>query len=336
MPVCKIANCEANSGGKCLEGQGANCPNLIALSEKAEVSGASPEILPEAVAREDLYRGLKLSTVEASELLRSERAHVVVIAGPVDSGKTTLLCKIMEMFQVGPIKDHRFAGSQTLPAFESLCWHNTFESGANAPIVPRTPRSDNEQFFHIQVQNVKGDSIVLDLLIGDLAGETFPEVATDESICRAIVSLARADHLLIAIDGEAIRNPGRRHEQQNYIREFIRRVIQTGQVGRHTALHLVTTKIDVLGLGDEGDSGLSFLDHLENRLTADFMRLCGSIHCWRTAARPHNGTATEDAIGELMNVVASTTHRYEYAPPAIKAEKIAARDFSQFGSHYGI
>ena len=69
-----------------------------------------PDSGPTSVA---LSHGSELTLSEASTHARELTTRVVVLAGPVESGKTTILTSLYESFRKGPVAGHRFAGSAT-------------------------------------------------------------------------------------------------------------------------------------------------------------------------------------------------------------------------------
>ena len=66
-----------------------------------------------------LPRGRELTEVAAAALAVSRPVRLIVFTGPVDTGKTTLLTSLYEMFQWGHVSGYRFAGSATLRAVSS-------------------------------------------------------------------------------------------------------------------------------------------------------------------------------------------------------------------------
>src|SRR5437660_50697 len=78
----------------------------------------SKEKTPEFI---DLPQGKELSDLAALDLAKSRSVQWIVLAGPVDSGKTTLLTSLYELFQWRRVEGYAFAGSNTLPAFEERC-----------------------------------------------------------------------------------------------------------------------------------------------------------------------------------------------------------------------
>ena len=82
---------------------------------------SAPEMAEPVSDLIDLPSGKELNEVAANTIAASRSVRVVVLAGPVDSGKTTLLTSLYELFQWGTVADQLFAGSTTLPAFEQRC-----------------------------------------------------------------------------------------------------------------------------------------------------------------------------------------------------------------------
>jgi len=71
----------------------------------------------------DLPRGQALTTSEASQISSAKRSQLIVIAGEVKSGKTTLLTSLFHCFQKGPFSGYMFAGSKTLVGFDLRCFY---------------------------------------------------------------------------------------------------------------------------------------------------------------------------------------------------------------------
>lgn len=75
----------------------------------------SPTVLPESPSEMvPLPTGEALSLHEANQIARRVPASVIVLIGPVASGKTTLLSAINECFQRGQLAEFGFAGCHTL------------------------------------------------------------------------------------------------------------------------------------------------------------------------------------------------------------------------------
>jgi len=305
MPRCKKQDCPYDRNGKCIENLLPNCPNLVSDAPvlenlvAAEVQKGSELDSRSSVPQyEVLHSGKKLNVAEATVILQSRPAQVVVLGGMVESGKTTLLARVFEMFQNNCVAMHRFAGSRTLADFEKLGWHATMESGAVLPTTVRTDRSENNTFLHMRLRENNGLRTTTDVLISDIPGEIFPEAVADESVCLGIHALRRADHLVLFLDGAVLRDTHDRHDPCGKVIDFVLRALQTGQIGLHTALHLVISKCDMLP--KEADNGIVlFVKTTEKSFRDQFSERFGSLHIWRIAARPVHPEPVNDNYSSL-------------------------------------
>jgi len=329
MPRCKVDNCPVATDGRCLEGRGTECPNLILDTVAAEAAAESSQITQakESVTSEigSLPTGLPLEVAEARQVAQRGPCSVVVLAGMPECGKTSLLARLHQLFQAGSVAGLEFAGSLSLHHFEELNWLATVESGVEEPMMTRSSTQFDNCFLHIAVRS--SDNFTrIELLINDITGETFENVVKSQQICETLLGLTRADHLVVLVDGAALAAPERRPLHIGQTRDFIQRVIQNGQCGTKTALHIVTSKLDKLG--DKEDVAV--------KMEADFGDLfsstVGSINFWRIAARPKDGSLpTRESIGQLFAFWARTTHRYPTPVLPAVARHVWARDFCRYG-----
>ena len=264
-------------------------------------------------------------------MLQSGPAQVVVLGGMVESGKTTLLARIFEMFQCKCVAGHRFAASRTLAEFDKLSWHATMECGATDPKTERTDRSENNLFLHLCIRAEDGSVPTMDLLIGDIPGEIFPEAVAEETVCLDLCALRRADHLVLFLDGEVLCDTANRHDPCGKVFDFVSRALQTGQIGLHTVLHLVISKCDKLPT-DAASEVLSFVEKTEKMFQAQFTRRFGNLHCWRVAARPvHPVEPTVAEIGKIFSVWIGSSHQNAETSTQIPQRSDFSRDFCRFG-----
>jgi hypothetical protein len=103
-------------------------------------------------------------------------------------------------------------------------------------------------------------------------------------------------------------------------------VVQHGQCGEQTALHLVISKLDELK-GNEIHA-----DRLEKNLRGAFEAKFGSVEFWRVAARPMDGSLpTVEPIADLFATWVRTTHQYPAPRVPAGSRSSCARDFCRFG-----
>jgi hypothetical protein len=330
MPTCKLPNCPVAKDGRCLEGRGATCPNLIpdplSPTQPAHPGATTPaRNVPEKTFH-PLPGVTPLEIAQARYFSGRSRAIVVALVGMKECGKTTLLARLHQLFLSRPLAGFDFAGGRSLPRFEELNWLATVESGVAQPKMPRTSSQFDNSFIHVAVRPSSGGARV-DLLLNDISGETFNAAIAAQSTCETLLALARADHLVTLIDGAALADPARRHLHASQVADFLQRVIQSGQCGTQTALHLVVSKKDEL------KGNLAPAEAVETDITARFANHFGGITPWRIAARPMDGSLpTVEPIGKLFAAWVQTTHRYPTTFPATPPRHTWHRDFCRFGT----
>src|SRR6266702_2922571 len=110
MPRCKLPDCPVAVDGRCLEGRGETCPNLIPdepdrIPEEEAQRKSRKAKTQHASSVERLYSGLPLEVSDAREHSYGSRSIVVALVGLRDSGKTSLLARLHQLFQLGNIGD---------------------------------------------------------------------------------------------------------------------------------------------------------------------------------------------------------------------------------------
>lgn len=329
MPRCKLANCPVATNGRCLEGRGTDCPNLIRDPIEPESPTETPKVAdahePLQTTFEPLPGVTPLEVSEARSFARRGPCIVIALAGMPECGKTSLLARLHQMFQAGPVAGFDFAGSQSLPYFEERNWLATVESCVPEPKMERSSSQFDNSFIHLAVRSTD-NGIRVELLLNDITGETFETAVAAQSNCEKLVALARADHLVVFVDGGALAAPTLRNHQVECVRNFLQRVLQSGQCGKHTALHIVISKLDKL----KGHEAVA--DKMEADLDTLLRATVGSLDFWRIAARPMDNTLpTQERIGKLFASWVRMTCRYPVLvlPPVPRAA--LARDFCRYG-----
>jgi hypothetical protein len=308
---------------------GAQSVHDISSSDALEVSASVATPYPPS---ESLYSGLPLEIAEAREFSGRSRAIVVALAGMKESGKTSLIARVHQQFQAGPVAGYDFAGSRTLWQFENLNWLATVESGVVSPTMERSSRQYDNSFLHFTVRQPVSRAEPIDLLVNDISGETFPEAITTESVCQQLLCLRRADHLALVVDGAAIADRSFRHDHCAKAKNFVQRVLQTGQIGKQTVLHLIISKLDELLKKEHASENDEAATRLESEFNSQFKNRVAKVYTWRLAARPLDGSMpTESTIAELFGVWVGSTLRYPGILRYDSASADCARDFCRFG-----
>ena len=325
MPRCKLENCPVARDGRCLEGRGSDCPNLVPDDRgEPNAENLSDDMPPSLdVAYEPLRSGLTLEVQDAREITRRGRAIVVTLVGLKDSGKTCLIARLHQLFQHGPMGEFDFAGSRTLPHFEEINWKSTVASGLEKAEMDRTSAQFDNRFVHFAVKHLRG-SFRQDLLINDVSGETYRNAVSSKIVCESLVSISRADHLCLVIDGATLA-AGTGHSQLSKARDFVQRAIQNGQIGAWTAVQLIFSKSDTM----KGQAGQ--VAEIVGQFKDSFANQVGSFTQWCLAARPEDHTAlTIPVIQEMFSYWLTVTHRYQGAEIPVDRRQDWPREFCRF------
>jgi len=301
MNRCRLDTCTITTDGKCIEGRGTSCPNLI-LGSSTNDPTLDTEVPDAESARDDegaylaeqravsyveseaLYPGAPLEISEAREITRRSRATVVTLVGMIESGKTSLLARIHQQFQSGPIGNYEFAGSRTLLRFEEINWLATVESGISKPAMEHTSRRYDNTCLHLAVQRSDVREKHVDLLLNDISGDTYPEAVAAASVCETLLCLHRADHLVVVVDGAAMVDRHRRYDHSAKALEFIIRALQTGQIGSWTILHLIISKLDTFKDQPQDSGTMRAVEALERDFSKYGTRVA-EVHCCTASRR---------------------------------------------------
>jgi hypothetical protein len=247
------------------------------------------------------------------------------LVGMQECGKTSLLARLHQIFQAGPIKGFDFAGCRSLPRLDELNWLATIQSCVSHPKMVRSSAQFDNSFIHLAVRPMDGGTRT-DLLLNDISGETFEAAVKAQGVCETLLSLPRADHLVVVVDGAALGDM-RRNDHVSQTNDFLQRIVQGGYCGMQTAVHLVISKLDEL----KGHALVA--DELEADIKLSFGGKFGSITCWRVAARPmDHSQPTNPAICDLFLSWVQTSHRYPAQGVLSPARGVWSRDFCRSGS----
>jgi Double-GTPase 2 len=236
---------------------------------------------PQAQAHAD--RPSALTTEQANSLAARRRPTVLVLAGAIGCGKTSVYAAIYERLGRGPFGGYTFAGSETIPGFEQRChWWRT-DSGTTEQYMRHT-QAEDLPWLHIRLGDVERREPVRDLLFGDFDGEFFDQFASNLMQAVQLPFLRRADHVGLVIDGSNIASPVNRAAEQQRVEYLLARLLEPGTLASPEALSLIVTKIDCLNPEEDlsgAESTLADINHRANDLaqrTLPMLRL--AVHSY--------------------------------------------------------
>ena len=263
--ICANRECRIAQGGKCIEGHDdlAKCPYY----------GKEPEKLDEEQEDDsqnaaDTFDGvllpdaLPLESARVDQVLAMLPSRMIGVIGVHDSGKTSVIAGLFDLFQMGPVANVSFAGSSTLHGFEIICHDARVASERDEPHSERTKRRE-VRFYHIDVRR---NGVLQSLLIADRSGEEYEEVADLAANATAMSELRRADVVTVLVDGRRLSSPSERADVMGAIPLIIQGMVENGAFARKPNLAIVLTKNDAVLASTRRD-----------RVEKDFRAIVGGI-----------------------------------------------------------
>jgi hypothetical protein len=126
--ICANRECRIAQGGKCIEGHDdlAKCPFYGRELEEIDddnAPGHEDDVQDAADAFDGIHLpdAVPLDSGDTDKILAMLPSRMVGVIGVHDSGKTSVIAGLFDLFQLGAISDCTFAGSATLHGFEVIC-----------------------------------------------------------------------------------------------------------------------------------------------------------------------------------------------------------------------
>ena len=283
---CSQSGCDAGETGTCIENLRLEECTHFTASATADPEGADSVVLPTDEELVHIGGGIAMSIDVADAFLRIRQGTIVALVGGPGVGKTTLIASLYELVRLGRLGEVRFAGCDTIRAFEERCHLSRAASGREQPDTQRTPRKAPPEFLHLRLAAAIG---TVDFLLSDRTGENYVDMLDAPSSCREMPELMRCDCISLLVDGDQLTAPERRHIQVTRTRRLWRTLAENAVLGRSwVAAQVVLTKLDVLQASPEADRAAAAFDSLAADLRRDCPKqIAFSEH--RIASRPTGG-----------------------------------------------
>jgi len=151
---CKEAGCTVSKDGICLDGlETSKCSHYYLFDGKEEDPVASDSRAGEEEKESvSVHSGNTMNIKECEVITLASISRLIIFAGLENSGKTTLLITLLELFQKNNFfGNYIFAGSHTLIGFEKMSFPSRIKSDrANSDTI-RTPIGD-QMFLHLKLK----------------------------------------------------------------------------------------------------------------------------------------------------------------------------------------
>jgi hypothetical protein len=331
-PACSQQNCPVKENGKCLEGLDPDkCSHFYWDDAISEDVTAESEDTFEQSDKFLLYSGQDLSSEELTLVTYKYKSNIIIIIGESDSGKTTLLSSIFDLFQIGNFPGFLFAGSLTPIGFEQKCHLSRESSQARVPLTDKT-NTDVFKFLHLAVkQSTSSQTKPKHLLLSDIGGERFREATSSSSYMRDLSIMKVADHIVFLIDGNKLADKFNRTATLSNAQLFIRRALDVGNFNSETDITIVVSKCDML----DGDDTFDFSKLVVAQFQDKFANSLAGIHFLKIAARPINPSA-QMPFGFGVDHLMSTwiTARAKLAEASVRSQHSSTRAISKYRFTY--
>ncbi len=200
------------------------------------------EDLNENKKTSNIYRGKALDNIELYQMTAKYETKLILVAGLVHSGKTTMEVAFYQMFLRGVNKRLQFAGSQTLMDVVERSKGLRITSGNAIPTVVRTSTAIEDNYLHIAIVDKKHKRH--NLIFTDFAGEVF-DYDTANNNGDYLEKFVGLKHVVILVDGEKL--SGRQKDQalldcKNVLLTLLQRKI----ISNETTVHIVYSKNDMI------------------------------------------------------------------------------------------
>lgn len=184
---------------------------------------------------------------QADRVAARHGATIVLVAGNQESGKTTLLLQLWAQFLRGRFAGFRFAGSETLDAFDDRHYPCRVDSGNSYPLTEHTTDTDT-RFLHLRVAAAAGERQAL--LMTDLWGDLFKDIATGAKVADRLPVAPKADKTMVIIDGEQVADDTTREAALRNAKTLIGAFASEGGLRLDAPLMVLLSKADALKAND--------------------------------------------------------------------------------------
>lgn len=230
------------------------------LANEVQVStedGSKDDILQEEIQKvehteteenieyEYIYSGRAMNERELLRFSSKKPVQPVLIAGPSDSGKTTLMVMMYHLFREGRNRKFRFKGSRTMNGFWERSEKLLLNSGNKKAKMDHTSRSAQDLFLHLELVKENGET--QNLIFSDISGELF----SDQSFLKDLPDYyIDTKKLILIIDGAFIADVSKRRVMIHEIKVMADNLLKYRIMTENTNLQIVCTKMDKIALQD--------------------------------------------------------------------------------------
>ncbi len=299
---CDQPGCTVAEDGKCLEGlELTECPHFIRVDSSEQVINdvnlEEKEINVSTDKNVKIYSGEALENENCNEITLKANTNLIMIAGPANSGKTTLITSIFELFQRNSsFAGYIFAGSSTLLGFEKRCHESRISSERTSPDTERTKNSPSPVFLHLIIKDEKCKGEKNNLLFTDISGENFEFLRNSTEQCKKFSILKRIDHFVLLFDSNLLSTKTQRHLAKDSSLSLLRSIIESDMLNININIEIVFSKWDLFS-SKKDSNNMDFLNSIKKDIKSRFSSKYKNITFHEIASRPVNPSELDFGYG---------------------------------------
>lgn len=256
------------------------------VAAPATPSGVTP-VAPSLPGLISLPAGTVLGESQAQAMAADCPVRLVVTAGAVDCGKTTLLSIVYELFQTGPVSSILFAGCETFPAFEQRCHLSRTDSENDEAQTPRTPYDGpHPEYLHLKIQEGVDSAVHTDFLFTDVSGEMFEHARNSTDECKRLTFLRRAAHLVVFFDCEKAVQPDKRWGMVQDAKSLLQSCLDSGILSPACYITVLWAKCDFFQAAKDKKAVEAFVAGVQEDFQTTFGKRIPHFKFHRCAATP--------------------------------------------------
>lgn len=238
--------------------------------------------------------GEALSRDKFYTIAAKESTKMLLLLGPVASGKTTIETSLYQLFQEKPVENYYFAGSRSLQGFEQRAYYTRIKSKGSLPDTPRTKVDEEPTFLHLRLWNRDNDATT-NLIFWDISGEAFSEnIGKVDSVKKEFSFAERADFVIGIIDGEKLCNKKTKNSVVSEIIQLLRTFLDSGVLGEGCVLQIVFSKYDLL---IKEENYAEIIERAKNQINGYLEELSANIEYYCVAAMPSSAKDIQVGYG---------------------------------------
>lgn len=267
------------------------------LNDKVDIGNEPDKDERSSLALPDTYQinsGEALSRDKFYTIAAKESTKMLLLLGPVASGKTTIETSLYQLFQEKPVENYYFAGSRSLQGFEQRAYYTRIKSKGSLPDTPRTKVDEEPTFLHLRLWNRDNDATT-NLIFWDISGEAFSEnIGKVDSVKKEFSFAERADFVIGIIDGEKLCNKKTKNSVVSEIIQLLRTFLDSGVLGEGCVLQIVFSKYDLL---IKEENYAEIIERAKDQINGYLEELSANIEYYCVAAMPSSAKDIQVGYG---------------------------------------